>query len=91
MSSAEQISSTVQTVLQEFMKSSERTAFWNEDLRVNVDPLEGIEGGFWGADWDVKVRVLYLFQLAMLMACVSWQISCVSFVGSLNCNYLIMW
>lgn len=46
---------TLSNVLQEHMKPSERTVFYNEELGVNVDPLQKIEGGIWGADWDVKV------------------------------------
>ncbi|TDL28009.1 hypothetical protein BD410DRAFT_713344 [Rickenella mellea] len=56
--SADHISSTVSMVLQEYMKSSERTLFWNDELKTNVDPLQGIVGGFWGADWDLKLRIL---------------------------------
>lgn len=53
--SMDQISSTVATVLSEYFKSSERTIFWNDDLKRNVDPFEGLEGGFFAADWDFKV------------------------------------
>ena len=58
--STDQISTTVATVLSEYFKSSERTIFWNDDLRMNVDPFEGLEGGFFATDWDFKVRVLCL-------------------------------
>jgi len=40
------------------MKGLERTVFWDVDKRMNVEPLQGIEGGFWGANWDLKLRVL---------------------------------
>ncbi|KAG7452329.1 uncharacterized protein BT62DRAFT_1071479 [Guyanagaster necrorhizus] len=53
-----QISSTVANVLAEFFKTSERTVFWNEDLQRNVDPLTGLEGGFFAASWDLKLNVL---------------------------------
>lgn len=43
------------TVLSEYFKSSERTIYWNEDLKRNVDPFEGLEGGFFATDWDFKV------------------------------------
>ena len=55
--SADQISSTVLTVLAEFFKTSERTVFWSDELMVNVDPFQGLDGGFFAADWDLKVRV----------------------------------
>ncbi len=45
-------------VLLEFFKTNERTVFWDEDLRRNVDPLTGLEGGFFAASWDLKVREL---------------------------------
>ncbi|KAK0465606.1 uncharacterized protein EV420DRAFT_1515109 [Desarmillaria tabescens] len=54
----DQISSTVANVLTEFFKTSERTVFWDEDLRRNVDPLSGLEGGFFAASWDLKLNVL---------------------------------
>lgn len=56
--SEDQISTTVASVLAEYFKTSERTIFWNEDLRKNVDPFPSLEGGFFTADWDFKVRVL---------------------------------
>lgn len=56
--SMDQISSTVATVLSEYFKSSERTIFWNDDLKRNVDPFEGLEGGFFAADWDFKLKIL---------------------------------
>ena len=56
--SMDQISTTVATVLSEYFKSSERTIFWDDDLKMNVDPFERLEGGFFAADWDFKVRDL---------------------------------
>ena len=53
--STDQISATVASVLSEYFKTSERTIFWDEELRANVDPFEGLEGGFFAADWDFKV------------------------------------
>jgi hypothetical protein len=45
-------------VLADYSKSSERTVFWDDDLGVNVDPFKGLDGGFFAADWDTKVRLL---------------------------------
>lgn len=42
------------SVLSEYFKSSERTIFWDEDLRANVDPFEGLDSGFFATDWDFK-------------------------------------
>ena len=53
--STDQISSTVASVLSEYFKSSERTIFWNDDLQMNVDPFERLEGGFFATDWSFKV------------------------------------
>ena len=53
--STDLISATVASVLSEYFKTSERTIFWDEVLRANVDPFEGLEGGFFAADWDFKV------------------------------------
>jgi len=52
--SADQISSTVASVMLEHLKTSERTVFWNDALKVNDDPFEGLEGGIFAADWDFK-------------------------------------
>ncbi|TFK36959.1 hypothetical protein BDQ12DRAFT_686158 [Crucibulum laeve] len=56
--SMDQISTTVASVLAEYFKSSERTIFWNEDLNANVDPFEGLEGGFFTTEWDFKLKIL---------------------------------
>ncbi|KAF8633016.1 hypothetical protein AX15_001611 [Amanita polypyramis BW_CC] len=56
--STDQISITVATVLSEYFKSSERTIFWNDDLKRNVDPFEQLEGGFFAADWNFKLKIL---------------------------------
>lgn len=55
--STDQISSTVAAVLSDYCKSSERTIFWNDELKMNVDPFHGLEGGIFTADWDFKVSV----------------------------------
>ncbi|RDB29070.1 hypothetical protein Hypma_015794 [Hypsizygus marmoreus] len=65
--SADQISTTLSTVLSDFFKGSERTVFWNDDLKRNVDPFEGREGGFFTADWDFKLKILR--QLVELQLC----------------------
>ncbi|CAA7265919.1 unnamed protein product [Cyclocybe aegerita] len=65
--STDQISTTVASVLAEYCKSSERTIFWNEDLKANIDPFEGLEGGFFTTDWDFKLKILR--QLVELQLC----------------------
>ena len=56
LNSTDQISSTLSGLLADFSKNSERTVFWDDDLGVNVDPFRGVDGGFFAADWDTKVR-----------------------------------
>ncbi|KAJ7110032.1 hypothetical protein C8R44DRAFT_270447 [Mycena epipterygia] len=65
--SIDMISGTVATVLSEYLKSSERTIFWDEQLKMNKDPFEGLEGGFFTADWDFKLKILR--QLVELQLC----------------------
>ncbi|KAF9015627.1 hypothetical protein BDQ17DRAFT_57632 [Cyathus striatus] len=55
--SVDQISTTVASVLAEYFKTPERTVFWNEELKANVDPFDGLDGGFFGADWDFKLKI----------------------------------
>lgn len=58
--SSDQISHTVASVLAEFLKTPERTTFWNDDTRANADPFvsyEEAKGGLWRASWDFKVRI----------------------------------
>ena len=50
------ITSTVAALLQEYFKTSERTVFWDDALKANVDPFQDMPGGFFAASWDLKVR-----------------------------------
>ncbi|KAH6916977.1 hypothetical protein BKA70DRAFT_1251067 [Coprinopsis sp. MPI-PUGE-AT-0042] len=52
------ISTTTASVLQEYLKTSERTIFWDDDLNRNVDPFDSLQSGFFAADWDFKLKVL---------------------------------
>lgn len=54
--SADQITTTLATLLSEFFKWSERSVFWNDDSRMNVDPFEGQQMSFFEQDWNFKVR-----------------------------------
>ncbi|OJA19543.1 hypothetical protein AZE42_01461 [Rhizopogon vesiculosus] len=56
--SLDQISATLHVVLADAFKASERTVFWDEELGVNVNPFADLEGGFFAADWDLKLKVL---------------------------------
>jgi hypothetical protein len=61
--SMDQISTTLVSVLSEYFKSSERTVFWDDEKNANVDPFEGMAGGFFATDWDFKVGFCHLFEL----------------------------
>nr|AAZ14914.1 conserved hypothetical protein [Coprinellus disseminatus] len=56
--STDLISSTVQSVLGEFLKTSERTIFWDDKLSMNADPFIASGGGFFTTGWDFKLRIL---------------------------------
>ncbi|KXN88772.1 hypothetical protein AN958_06640 [Leucoagaricus sp. SymC.cos] len=56
--STDQMSTTLMGVLAEYFKTSERTMFWDDDVKVNVDPFVGMEAGFFAADWDFKLKIL---------------------------------
>ena len=53
--SVDQISSTLSSVLSDVFKTSERTVFWDDERGANVDPFANLEGGFFAADWALKV------------------------------------
>lgn len=53
--SVDQISSTLSSVLSDTFKTSERTIFWDDKRGANVDPFANLEGGFFAADWILKV------------------------------------
>ncbi|KAH0838016.1 hypothetical protein J3R83DRAFT_6256 [Lanmaoa asiatica] len=58
--SVDQISSTLSSVLADTFKTSERTVFWDDERGVNVDPFVNLEGGFFAADWVLKLKILRL-------------------------------
>ncbi|THH33443.1 hypothetical protein EUX98_g758 [Antrodiella citrinella] len=56
--SSDVISSTVSSLFQEYFKNNEHSIFWDEEYRTNIDPFQGENSNFWGADWDFKLKVL---------------------------------
>ncbi|KAF9041719.1 hypothetical protein BDZ89DRAFT_1090131 [Hymenopellis radicata] len=54
----EQISATISGVLADYFKTSERSVFWDDTLRRNVDPLHDLQGTFFEASWDLKLKML---------------------------------
>lgn len=57
ISSSDVISTTVAALLQEYFKTPEHTVFWDDALKINVDPFPSMTEGFFAADWDLKVRL----------------------------------
>ncbi|KIP05348.1 hypothetical protein PHLGIDRAFT_30978 [Phlebiopsis gigantea 11061_1 CR5-6] len=56
--SSDVISSTISALMQEHLRGGERGVFWDDGRKMNVDPLSGLEKGFWSATWDLKLRIL---------------------------------
>ncbi|KAI0652028.1 hypothetical protein C8Q79DRAFT_73224 [Trametes meyenii] len=52
--SSDVISSTMTSLLQEYFRTPERTVFWDDTLKANVDPFSEMETGFFAADWGMK-------------------------------------
>lgn len=72
------ISATVSTIFQEYFKSTERTVFWNDEQKANIDPFLTLpQGSFWQADWDMKVRIVFRSR-------VFFSSSSVAYVSELN-------
>ena len=61
--SSDVISASISSLFQELLKGGERGVFWDEDLNVNVDPLQGDVRSFWEAKWDLKVRFFPCFDV----------------------------
>ncbi|KAI1789828.1 hypothetical protein LXA43DRAFT_1019768 [Ganoderma leucocontextum] len=73
--SSDVITSTVAALLQEYFKTSERSVFWDEALKANVDPFQEVEGSFFAANWDTKLKILR--QLVELQLCHSQEIKAI--------------
>ncbi|KAH8099339.1 hypothetical protein BXZ70DRAFT_293547 [Cristinia sonorae] len=56
--SSDVISSTISSLFQEYFKNNERTVFWSDEYRANIDPFQGENANFWAASWDFKLKVL---------------------------------
>lgn len=55
------IAITVATVLQEFLRQNERSVFWDDEIKKNIDPFTSTGLDFWSMDWDTKVRSRHLY------------------------------
>lgn len=49
------ISDTLATVMMEYLKTAERSIFWDEELKANLNPFQDMPDGFFAASWDLKV------------------------------------
>jgi hypothetical protein len=56
--------------------------FWDDDLGANVDPFKDVDGGFFAAEWDTKVRppncIVFVFltnalYISSLKFCANWS------------------
>jgi hypothetical protein len=61
-SSPKQLMSTLSNLLSDFFRTPERGVFWDHERRINVDPLENLQNGFWDAEWDIKACHTFLDQ-----------------------------
>lgn len=70
----------------EYMRTSGRSVFWDEELQCNLNPLEGEADGIFAASWDMKVRCVgyipsatrltrFSHQLSVMRQLVEWQLS----------------
>ncbi|KAI0830489.1 hypothetical protein BC628DRAFT_1354213 [Trametes gibbosa] len=73
--SSDVISSTVASLLQDYFKTPEHTVFWDDALGLNVDPFPAMAGGFFAADWELKLKILR--QMVELQLCHSQEIKAV--------------
>ncbi|KZT43742.1 hypothetical protein SISSUDRAFT_1039618 [Sistotremastrum suecicum HHB10207 ss-3] len=67
-----QLNAGIQTILADAMRPPERSVFWDDQLKANVDPITNVEGGFWGVDWNIKLQILR--QLVEHVLCNSQQV-----------------
>ncbi|KAF8560030.1 hypothetical protein OG21DRAFT_1479883 [Imleria badia] len=58
--SVDHMSTTLSSVLADTFKTPERTVFWDDERGANVDPIATLEGGFFAADWALKLKILRL-------------------------------
>ncbi|KAF9814526.1 hypothetical protein IEO21_05077 [Rhodonia placenta] len=73
--SSDVISSTLATIMHDYFKTTERTVFWDENLKVNVDPFSEMQNGFFAASWDFKLKIMR--QLVELQLCHSAEIKAI--------------
>lgn len=54
--STDQLSDTVSAVFADYMKTTERSVFWDDEQKKNINPFRTMEEGIFTASWDMKVR-----------------------------------
>ncbi|KAF8711937.1 hypothetical protein RHS03_01495, partial [Rhizoctonia solani] len=52
------IARTTQSLLDEFLRTSERSCWWDDSLHRNLDPFAGHEGDVFTLPWETKLQIL---------------------------------
>ncbi|CAE6525901.1 unnamed protein product [Rhizoctonia solani] len=52
------IARTTQSILDEFLRTSERSCWWDDALRRNLDPFAGHDGDIFTLPWEIKLQIL---------------------------------
>ncbi|CAE6412802.1 unnamed protein product [Rhizoctonia solani] len=52
------IARTTQSILDEFLRTSERSCWWDDSLRCNLDPFVGHQGDVFTLPWETKLQIL---------------------------------
>ncbi|KAH7334402.1 hypothetical protein B0J17DRAFT_673207 [Rhizoctonia solani] len=52
------IARTVQSVLDEFLRTNERSCWWDDALHRNLDPFLGHDGDVFTLPWETKLQIL---------------------------------
>ena len=39
----------------EYLRTADRSIFWDEELKANLNPFQDMSDGFFAASWDLKV------------------------------------
>lgn len=56
ITSTDQLSDTVSAIFSDYMKTTERSVFWDDEQKKNINPFRTMEEGLFTTSWDMKVR-----------------------------------
>jgi hypothetical protein len=51
------IARATQSILEEFLRTSERSCWWDDSLNHNIDPFAGHQGDVFTLPWETKVCI----------------------------------